>query len=173
MKSIFLRLICAIGLVLTFFWLVGYLLPRSYSISSTVTIDRTANQIFPMINDLRNWSEWSPWGEQADLDIKYSGGDQGVGSVQTWTDPRGDGKLWITDSKPDQSVTYKMFSGNFPEMASRIELTPTGDATEVTWASEGTLPSGAFYGYFSWLFAPGMRGEYDRALTRLKSVVEK
>ncbi len=163
----------AIGLVVLILWLVGFLLPRAYSIRSTVTIERPAAEVFPLINDLRNWSEWSPWGEQADLDVKYSGDDTGVGSVQTWTDPRGDGKLWITESEPDQSVSYSMFSGSFPEMDSRIELVPRSNATEVIWTSEGKLPSGAFYGYFSWLFAPGMRGEYDRALARLKSVVEK
>ena len=173
MKSIFLRLICAIGLVLAFFWLVGSLLPRSYSIRSSVNIARPAEDVFPMINDLRNWDEWSPWGAQAELDVRYSGEEQGIGSVQTWTDPRGDGKLWIIGSQPNQSVTYKMYSGDFPEMDSHFELTEAGEATEVTWTSEGTLPSGAFYGYFSWLFAPGMRAEYGRALARLKSVVEK
>lgn len=126
-----------------------------------------------MINELHNWSQWSPWGEQADLKVKYSGVDQGAGSAQTWSDPRGDGKLWITESEPDQSVTYKMFSGNFPEMDSRIELIPAGDTTQVIWTSQGKLPPGAFYGYFSWMFAPGMRGEYDRALARLKAVVEQ
>ena len=173
MKSIFLRLICAIGLVVAFFWLVGYMLPRDYSIGANVTIEQPADRVFPLINDLRNWAKWSPWGEQLDLEIRYAGKDKGVGSVQTWTDPRGDGKLWITESKLNASVSYKMVSGGFPEMDSQIELTPMGEATQVTWASEGKLPSGAFYGYFSWLFAPGMQAEYDRALARLKSVAEK
>lgn len=173
MKTIFVRLIAVVLLFIGLVWLIGFLLPRDYSIRSTIDIAAPPERVFPMINELAQWENWSPWSEQAGLDVQYSGESSGVGSMQTWSDPRGDGKLWISDSQLNQRVIYKMRSGGFPEMENTIQLKPTDDGTNVTWTSEGKLPSGAFYGYFARLFAPGMQAEYDRGLAKLKSVAEK
>lgn len=163
-------LVIAIGI--TCVALVGNLLPRSYSIRSTIEIEKPVADVFPLVNELQNWKLWSPWGQQAGLEVAYTGELAGEGAVQTWKDPRGDGKLWLTESQPNKLVAYKMTSGNFPEMESQFEFETRDENSFVTWVSEGELPPGAFYGYFSFLFAPGMQAEYDRALTRLKSECE-
>ena len=175
MKSILIRLLIVIGVFIAILYGVGLLLPRSYSIAVSAEIAAPASQVFPEINQLSNWKNWSPWGEQAGLNIEYGGAQAGVGSVQTWSDPRGNGKLWITESVPNELVKYRMYSGGFPEMESSIQLKPAESdpsKTIVTWASEGSLPSGPFYGYFSMLFEPGMQAEYDRGLGKLKSFIE-
>ena len=172
MKSIFLRLISVVFVFIFLIWLAGYLLPRSYSIQSSVDIAAAPDKIFPLVNELPNWRDWSPWGAEG-LEVQYSGEAAGVGSIQTWSDPRGDGKLYITDSQANEKVTYKMRSGGFPEMESSIELSSSDGNTSVTWSSEGELPNGAFYGFFALLFQSGMQAEYDRGLAKLKSVAER
>ena len=172
MVSIFTRLLGVIVGLGVIVWLIGFLLPRAYSIESTISIEAPPEQVFASVNDLRKWNQWSPWGEYSGLELKYSGAETGVDSVLTWSDPRGDGKLWITTSESPNLVGYRMFAGGFPEMENWIELVPDGMGTTVTWNSKGELPSGAFYGYSAILFAPGMQAEYDRALARLKSAVE-
>jgi len=107
------------------------------------------------------------------LSIEYSGADSGVGAVQTWTDPRGDGKLWITRSEPFQGIDYQVIFGNFPEMDSRIELSAQGPSTQVTWSSKGSLPGGPFYGFFGTFFSTHMKDQYNRSLEKLKTVVEE
>ena len=73
---------------------------------------------------MKAWAKWSPWSPNQieGLKVEYSGTPSGVGSAQSWTDQRGDGKLWIVESVPNQRVGYRMEFAGFPEMASSIEL---------------------------------------------------
>ena len=118
MKTIFFRLLLVIAAFVGLVFVVGTFLPRNYALESVVEIDAPVDAVFPQINELENWSNWSPWGEQEGIDVEFKGESAGVGSILTWSDPRGDGKLWITESQPNQLVKYRMYSGGFPEMES-------------------------------------------------------
>ena len=54
--------------------------------------------------------------------INYNGSESGVGAAQAWTDRRGKGKLWITQSAKDDRVEYEMEFGRFPRMTSSFNL---------------------------------------------------
>ena len=175
MLKYFVRLLLLIGAVVAIIALIGAMLPRSYDFESQVNIVAQPSAVFQKIESLRNWQDWSMQFNPAaieGLEIQYSGADSGVGAVQTWTDPRGNGKLWITESQPFQHVDYTVIFGNFPEMESRIELTPQGATTQVTWRSKGSLPGGPFYGFFGAFFSTQLKHEYNRSLEKLKAVVE-
>ena len=160
---------------------IGSLLPRSYDFESVAVIDAAPAFVFEKVNTMKDWQEWSQWSPRQveGLRVEHSGTAEGVGAAQKWTDPRGDGKLWIVESIPNQKVAYRLEFGSFPEMASSIDLTPMADEagegqkTKVVWSSEGNLPGGPFYGFFSPFFATGMKHEYDASLGRLKQLVEK
>jgi hypothetical protein len=179
MLKYFFRLLLLIACVIGFFALIGSLLPRSYDFERSIVINVPAEEIFPLLNSPQRWPEWSrQWGgelaEQLDLDIQYNGEAAGVGAAQTWSDPRGSGKLWITESTPNELVEFEVLLANFPPMTSQLELNPNSEtATRVTWHSEGTLPGGPFYGYFGGFFSTQMGYEYENSLTKLKSVLEK
>ena len=174
------RLFGLIAIMLGIVAAIGSVLPRSYDFQSQIVIDASAQKIFPLVNKISNWQSWSQWDPHRleNLTVQYSGSEAGQGSIQTWTDQRGEGKLWITDSRPDDRIDFQLLFQGFPEMANSIELKPvTGssepnDATEVTWSSAGKLPGGPFYGYFSPFFATGMRAQYDESLQRLKKQAE-
>lgn len=175
MAKYYFRLILLLGAVIGFFAIVGSLLPRSYSFTCEIAINADQTQIFPQINSLRNWTNWSrQWNpaEIENLEIQYNGQPTGVGAAQTWTDRRGEGKLWITRSSPNQSITYELIFDGFPKMISQIELVPGISTTNVRWSSEGRLPGGPFYGYFGSFFSSHMKTEYDKSLEKLKSFVE-
>ncbi len=180
MKSIFVRVVGAFLLIVAIVSGIGFLLPRDYNIRSSVTIDAGPDNVFPHINTLSNWQQWSPWNSDdiTGLGIKYDGPDSGAGATQTWRDPRGRGKLWITDSDPAGTVDYMMEFPRFGDMDGRFLLTPeeagaSGQLrTTVTWSSDGTLPSGPFFGYFAGMFRTGMQTEYDKGLANLKKAVE-
>ena len=175
MLKYFFRLLLLIGAVVGIIALIGSLLPRDYDFESQVTIVAPPDVIFDKIDNLRNWQQWSKQFNPiniAGLEINYSGEDSGIGAVQTWTDPRGNGKLWITASEPDQSIDYQAIFGDFPEMESRIELSPQGASTQVIWSSKGSLPAGPFYGFFGTFFPTQMKHEYTRSLEALKTAVE-
>ena len=179
MLKYFFRLLLLIACVIGFFALIGSLLPRSYDFERSIVINVPAEEIFPLLNSPQRWPEWSrQWGgelaEQLDLDIQYNGESAGVGAAQTWSDPRGSGKLWITESTPNQLVEFEVLLANFPPMTSQWALHPNSEtATRVTWHSQGSLPSGPFYGYFGGFFSTQMGYEYENSLAKLKSVLEK
>ncbi len=127
-----------------------------------------------MINALPNWQRWSSWSTEVipDLEIKYSGEKEGVGSVQRWKEGRGEGVLTITSSDPETGIEYKMQFANFPEMHSVIRIQEIVGGTHVQWSSEGELPNRPFYGYFRFLFDRQMTYQYENGLSKLKSTLE-
>lgn len=165
------RLLALFGCVILFIALVGSLLPHGYSFSTTTTVNASQENVFRMIEKLPQWKKWSQWNadEIEDLIVEYSAD----GKTQKWTDVRGDGKLWITDQKAPERLDYEMRFASFPTMKSSFVLTPSGETTEVTLSSEGTLPSGPFYGFFRGVFVSGMQRQYDSSLSKLKKVVEE
>jgi len=175
MLKYFFRLLLLIGAIIGIFAVIGSLLPRSYDFSTQIEIDAPPTAIFPKINSLRDWQDWSMQFNPTaidDLEIEYNGEPAGVGAAKSWSDIRGTGKLWITKSSPDSSLEYEMTFANFPKMASQITLEPLQNKTRVSWNSQGKLPGGPFYGYFGWLFSTQMRNEYDKSLEKLKTLVE-
>ena len=182
MAKYYFRLILLFASVIGFFAIIGSLLPRGYSFSTEATIAATPAEIFPEINSPRNWKNWSrQWNptEIEGLEIQYNEEEQGVGAAQSWTDIRGKGKLWITQSKPNESITYEMEFAGFPKMTSTIELVADPNSQEsdqsqttVRWSSEGRLPGGPFYGYFGSFFSGQMRTQYEMSLEKLKSNLE-
>ena len=177
MAKYFLRLLLLIAAVIGVLLLVERMLPRSYDFQQTVEIDRPAAEIFPYLNSLKKWPQWSRQFNMAEIEqlvIKYNGTEEGVGAAQKWTEYRGEGELWITESTPNESLTYKNTFLNFPEMTSTFTLKPDGEnKTVVTWHSVGQLPSTPLYGLGALLYEGQMEYLYEKSLTELKGLVEQ
>ena len=154
--------------------IVGNFLPRDYEFETSRNIKAEPDAVFAMINELPNWKLWSNWNPERvpDLKIQYGEIQKGEGAVQTWTDSRDSGKLWITESQPNKLLQYRLKFGDFPEMESQINLKQSGKVTQVTWTSKGKLPNGPFYGYFAMIFPTQMRYQYEHNLQRLAEIVE-
>ena len=179
MAKYYFRLALLILGIVAIFWVIGSLLPRSYSFQSEIEIASTPDVVFGEVNSLKKWQSWSrQWNPETieSLTIDYNGQDSGVGAAQTWEDIRGSGKLWITESEQNKKVAYDMEFGNFPRMKSQIEFFPAGSSdkpgTKVKWSSQGKLPSGPFYGFFGSFFSGQMQNEYDKSLEKLKQNIE-
>ena len=165
------RLLALVGCVILVFAVIGSLLPHGYSLSASTQINAAPSEVYQHLDSLPDWKTWSQWDPDAieDLTVKY-GAD---GKSQTWTDIRGDGKLWFTDQKANERIDYQLRFSNFPEMTSSIVLTPSGEGTSIEWSSDGVLPSGPFYGFFRRVFVSGMTRQYEQSLGKLKIVVEQ
>ena len=174
MINLLLRILAALAVFIAIVMLIGTLIPRGFVTTSSVLIDAPPEKIFPYINRIRLWSEWTSWNPHdiTSLKVEYSGSEEGEGAVQTWTEPRGKGKLWITESVENQSVNFTSSFANFPDMESSLMLVPESDKTRVKWISTGSLPAGPFYGWFGLTFADSLQVEYKTSLERLKRLVE-
>ena len=169
------RLLAAITCVILIVASIGYFLPRDFELEASIRIETKPELVFSKINSLPNWQFFSTFNEQKIEGLKITYGEQaeGVGAVQKWTDARGSGKMWITESKASESIKYDLQFGDFPVMKSQISLTETDSGTDVLWKSRGSLPSGPFYGFFAPFFSGQLDHEYGLCLQQLKKICEE
>lgn len=116
-----------------------------FVLTRSTRVNAPAEQVFPLINDFHNWTQWSPW-EKLDPNLKraYSGEQMGLGARYSWTgnDEVGQGEMTITESVPPTKVVVDLrFIA--PWEASNVTeftLNPQGGETEVVWMMRGTSP---------------------------------
>ena len=137
----------ALGLAL----LAGVLVAIASTRPDTVRFERATRiaaapeAIFPLINDLKAFSEWSPF-ERKDPNIKsvYSGPPSGVGQRHDWEGNREVGAGWcrITESVPPSRIDMELHMLRPMKGSNHVTFTlvPEGGATTVTWAVEGPMP---------------------------------
>jgi hypothetical protein len=117
--------------------------PSTFRISRSRTMAASPQVVYPSVNDLHKWTEWSPW-EKLDPALKreYSGPPVGTGSVYGWTSDDkkvGAGRMTITDTRPAQGVTIRLefikpFAGTNNV---QFDFVPSGSGTNVTWTMTG------------------------------------
>jgi len=89
-----------------------------------ITIAAPAAAIFPRVNDLRQWDDWSPWAKlDPNAKISFEGPLAGPGAMFHWSgnDKVGAGTMTITESKPNERIATRTdFMKPFEERAIRI-----------------------------------------------------
>ena len=152
--------------------------PDSFRVQRSATMNAPAEKIFPYLEGLKRWTEWSPYeGRDPQMKRAYSGADSGKGAVYEWdgNDNVGKGRMEIVDSTPPHRVVIKLDFLKPFEGHNMAELTvePKGGQTIVTWAMYGpstfmTKLIGTF------MDMDDMIGrDFAAGLAKLKTVVEK
>jgi uncharacterized protein YndB with AHSA1/START domain len=119
--------------------------PDTLHVQRTATIHAPPEKIFPLINDYRSWTAWSPY-EKIDPAMKrtYSGAPAGTGAVYEWEGNRkvGKGRMETTDVSSPSHITIKLdFLKPFEaHNTAEFTLAPRGDSTDVTWTMSGPCP---------------------------------
>ena len=152
--------------------------PDTFRVERHITIDRPAGEIFPLLDDFRAWSQWSPW-EDLDPALRrtFKGADRGVGAIYEWegNSKVGKGHMEIIRSDVPTHITIDLsFIRPFKaENAAAFDLEPQGGGTEVSWAIYGPLP---FVSKLMGVFVSMdrlMGKDFERGLARLKAAVER
>ena len=119
--------------------------PDSFRVQRSASIKAPPDKIFSLINDYRNWLQWSPY-ENRDPEMKrtYSGAAAGKGAKYAWEGNKsvGSGEMEIVDTAPPRKVLIKLdFMKPFEaHNVAEFTLEPQGEATNVTWAMHGPVP---------------------------------
>jgi len=127
---------------------VGYLLPREYSISRSNFIAASADKIYASVVDLRSWPGWTPWNEEMDPTIEYTYSGSGVGSVSSWTsDIIGVGYLEVTSAEEGRGIVYELHFEGYPPADGVVQITQMKGGCEVMWkmSGEGVPPIEPYY----------------------------
>lgn len=174
LKSVGVALVAAIAAILIY----AATRPDSFRVERSTAMNAPPEKIFPYIDGLKRWAEWSPYeGRDPAMRRAHSGAERGKGAVYEWdgNDTVGKGRMEIVDSTPPHRVVIKLDFLKPFEGHNMAELTvePKGGQTIVTWAMYGpsTFMS-KLVGTF--MDMDDMIGrDFAAGLAKLKTVVEK
>ena len=136
------KLLLAVAVLLVGLVAVIATRPAEFAIERSAKMSAPADVVYAQLTDFHRWSAWSPW-EKLDPAMKreLSGPESGVGASYGWkgNDAVGEGRMIITEAKPDErvAVTLEFFKPFAAVSTLRFTIKPEGDASAVTWRMEG------------------------------------
>ena len=158
---------------------VAALKPADYTIKRSINVDAKPETIFHFLVNSKKMDSWMPWKEtDPEVQMTYSGPEEGVGSISSWESPRqmGAGQAEVVELIPNQSVKTKITYTKPMSMTQDSEfiLAATGETTQMTWAVSGNQPFIARL--ISALIFMDMDkyvgGMFEKGLGNLKAIVE-
>ncbi len=144
-----------------------------YHVEKSIVINKSIDEISPLISDFHNWVKWSPWNVlEPGCKMEYSGTAGAPSHMMSWEGEFiGSGRqtlVSIVNGKYEYDLEFiKPFKS---KSKAGIILESVDGGTKVVWTLDASLP---FFLFFmvatmkSWL---GM--DYDRGLVMLKAVAE-
>ena len=151
--------------------------PGEFAVSRWTRISAPPEQVFPRVNELRNWEAWNPWGKlDPNYSITYDGPPAGVGASYAWTGNSkvGEGRNTVTASKPNDLVHFRLEFAKPMKATNIAEFTfqTDGAATVVTWTMSGKNNfAGKLFGLV--VNCDNMiGGQFENGLAKMKSLVE-
>lgn len=154
---------------------VSLLLPNRWHVEQTLDVNAPPSVIFPLLNDLRQWSQWENT-QPDDPSVRYEveGPNAGPGQVRRYRGQHsGTGLTRIVRSDPERGVWLQSAVGSdAPNAQSAITLHHAHGVTRVRWEDQGELPK---------ITGPFLRDgiqrrlerHIERALKQLKTLAEQ
>jgi hypothetical protein len=152
--------------------------PDNFRVQRSASMKAAPEKIFPLINDLKAWTGWSPY-EKKDPAMKRSFGPitAGKGATYEWAGDKnvGQGHMEILEASPSKKVLIKLDFIKPFEAHNMAEFTldPKGDTTLATWAIYGpsayiTKVMGLFFNMDTMIGK-----DFEAGLADLKTTAEK
>lgn len=157
---------------------VGYFLPPVQSIERSIEISAYPEDVFPFINNLQAYSQWSPlYAQIADAQIVYGGAPAGNGQTMAWQGSAGAypfGSQEIIQSEPGEFVQVKVNLSGSVATATHAIL-PLDEGMGVTVLTKSEIELGGFP-YLDRVRTKLRQGwfntQFDQSLLRLKTLSE-
>ena len=150
--------------------------PDTFMVRRSASIAAPPEKIFPMIDDLRAQSAWSPFEKDPNMKRTHSGAPRGKGAVYAWDGNRqvGAGQIAITESVPSSKVALLLDMSRPFKAHNTVEFTldRIGAGTNVTWAMQGRQP---YMAKVMGLFVDCDKmcgGLFEEGLAKLKALAE-
>jgi len=171
-------ILIGLAAILVIFLIVVALQPADFRITRSATIAAPASVVFEQVNDFHKWNDWSPWAKlDPNAKNSFEGPPAGVGACFAWAGNNevGEGRMTITDSKPNELVLMKIeFIKPFTATnTTEFTFKPEGNQTAATWTMSG---HNNFIGKAMGLIMncdKMVGGQFEKGLANLKAIVEK
>jgi len=172
----FKRLLLGVFLLACVMVAVAFTLPRNISIARSVIINAPEADIFPYLNSLKKFNEWSPWAERdPETHYVFSGPAEGKGASMEWNSDKsdvGNGIQKITASVKNKSIEIALEFDGQGEATASYDLTPSGAGTKVVWGFETDTGNNPIARWMGLMFDRWIGADYEQGLAKLKEVVE-
>lgn len=156
---------------------VASMQPADFRVQRSITIAAPAATVFPHVNDLHKFQEWSPWAKRdPNVKMTYEGPEAGTGAKYHWAGNNevGEGAMAITDSRPNERVDYRLEFKKPMEATNTADFVfkPEGDKTSVTWGMSGQrnliMKAMCMFMDFDKMVGP----DFEKGLANLKTIAE-
>jgi len=145
----------------------------AFHVTESIRIDKPIGEVRAAIVDFNTWPIWSPWlCMERTCQVNYKGEPDTVGHGYSWVGEKvGEGTMEWMSLTDDQLKANLTFLKPFKSKADvGFNLTAAGDATDVEWNMDSSLP---FFMFFMVNTMKGMiRMDYSRGLAMLKDYIE-
>ena len=120
---------------------------KTMTVERSATINAPAQRVYALIEDLRQWEQWSPWEElDPNMQHTYTGAERGVGAVHEWKGNKkaGEGRMEIIQAEAPRHLDLDLeFIKPFKSKnTTSFDLVETGGgaaATNVTWSMQSPM----------------------------------
>src|SRR5215510_12010894 len=140
------RLVLGTATLAGIFAAVALGLPSHVTVSRSVVINAPESVIFPYLNNLHQFEDWSPWkARDPQLAVSYGGPESGQGARVTWSSKKpsiGDGSMEISEAQPSRRIDL-VVNFNGLDGTSSYDIVPSGAGSKVIWTfgyESGTNP---------------------------------
>jgi hypothetical protein len=161
--------------ILTIAFVVGLTTEPKWKVTVSNNIVLQDKIIFPYLNSLKRWSEWTVWNKQTypEMKISYGGPESGVGAIQRWQEGDSEGTLEIIQSDPNQLLKYHLTMDNKEySMDGEFTLSPAKHGTIVNWNLSGDSGSSIISKLIMLAYKPMIEKDLIGSLQNLKQLVE-
>ena len=136
------KILLGLAAVIVIFVIVVATRPADFRVTRSTTLAAAPAAVFPYLNDVHKWQEWSPWAKlDPNCKMTFEGPSAGPGAKFTWSGNNevGAGYMTLAESKPAELVTYKLHFDQPMEGDCDTEFTlkPEGDGSRLTWTMTG------------------------------------
>lgn len=156
---------------------VGLMMPTQWRVERSVVVAAPVTAVFPLINDLKRWPEWTTWNEAADPSMTRTfaaGPTAGAGAAMSWTgDEVGEGVLKIAESVPGRMIRYDLqLEQDGFESRGAIVLEAAREGVVVRWSTAGELGMNPLLRLMGPWIEAAVGSDFDNGLAGLKRVAE-
>lgn len=136
------KILALLAILLAVLFIVVSMQSPEFRITRQAVIPAPPAQVFAQVNDFHKWEAWSPWAK-LDPNTKetFTGPASGKGATFAWAGNNevGEGKMTITESKPDELILIDLEFIKPFQATNLTEFTfkPEGNQTLVTWTMSG------------------------------------
>jgi hypothetical protein len=154
---------------------IGLTLNPIFKVERSLVISSPKDSIFPYVENLRRWPDWTVWNISKDPSLKFSfaGPDKGAGSQMRWEgDALENGEIVVSQLMPGKKIMYDIsLEEGFRDKGS-LTLESNRSKTKVTWVLEGNVGTNIPQRYFI-LFMDKFAGpDMEVGLNNLKKLCE-